>query len=522
MLADDEVELNGGDGKDQPDIQAEAEEKDAGRKDSAADISIAISASCMEEDSEEEEEAERERAAAAAGSPQAGEVKEVKERAWRCRKFLRGYCRSRARTATSALPPVPFRCKDRDVRYLITGINNPSGYHGVDFCWSLQAHTDRIVTCITTKQGCVTSGADMLVKMWNYSGAPLGVLMQSVPVGRRSMKWDCMLDAAGIMRNEGLELDAIIEEVKDLVTSEKPDIYDMDFTTMEPGANAEDFTRSDLRQRIELTSSKLGIDFPTEGESALARSQLDMDEFDAFMQEEVLQADAASQASSHKMLDAAMMEIRSTSSKKVTKIDFTKKQETDMQRKRREKKFEETSSKYEKLGGMKVGPPGTESGVLDRDINLAEIQAMSGHGADTDASTQRDARDKVGGEAGTAEASGLDDGCSVDFNDLDSLVSSLGLPGSVQGLGESLARSIDLVASKGRRTRRIAKTCAKYDHWDKLESALKSSTKQKPGGVPPRSADYIAKQRAKSPSGKKRPPKLEAPDETSVITEGRQ
>ncbi len=135
---------------------------------------------------------------------------------WRGRTHVRGYCRHHPRDKRSALPPVPFKYKDKEVRYLVTGVNHPNSYQGVDFRWSLQAHDDRIVDMLCTSQGCVTSGADMLVKMWAYDGEPLGVLMQSVPVGRRNKRWDLLLDAAGYMQAEDDELDAIIEEVEDL------------------------------------------------------------------------------------------------------------------------------------------------------------------------------------------------------------------------------------------------------------------------------------------------------------------
>jgi len=423
--------------------EVKAAEKEPSHKESNAAISLAGSESSSQVDFEEEKD----------------------ESQWHCRSYIRGFCRNRVRAANCAVPPVPFKDKERDVRYLVTGTNNPSGNHGVDFCWALQAHGDRIVTCLTNEHGCLTSGADMLVKMWSFTGEPLGVLVQSVPVGRRNQKWELMLDAEGIMKREKEELDEIIEQVEELAQDpELPNIYDMDFANMEPGANAEDFTRSELRQRIGQTSAKLGIHFPVEGEEA------DSDE------------EHIKSVAGGKSLSSALHELRSTRVKQDAEINIqARREESDMTRKRREKKFEETSRKYEKLAGMRVGPPGSDSGVLDRDVDLKEIRALAGHGVNTSAEEQSEARDSV------AQEPSQDLGeSSVNFDDLASLVSSLGVPGSVQGVGESINNQIGSFSQKGKRTQQIAKTCKKYDNWSKLEQALEASTKKLRGGVPPR------------------------------------
>jgi WD40 repeat protein len=399
-------------------------------------------------------------------SSQVDEEEEKDESQWHGRSFIRGFCRNRARTANSAVPPMPFRDKARETKYLVTGTNNPAGNHGVDFCWALQAHGDRIVSCLTNLHGCVTSGADMLVKMWTFGGEPLGVLMQSVPVGQRSQKWELMIDAEAIMKREDEELDMIIEQVEELTEDpELPNIYDMDFSAMEPGANAEDFTRSELRQRIGQTSTKLGIHFPVEGE-------------DQDSEEEDIRSIAGG-----KSLSSALHELRSTRAKENKMSIQERREESDMTRKRREKKFEETSRKYEKLAGMHVGPPGSDSGVLDKDVDLKEIQALAGHGVDTSVEEQSEAKSNVS----VAETSNQDLGeSSVNFDDLASLVSSLGLPGSVQGVGDSINNQIGTFSQKGKRTQDIAKTCKKYDNWSKLEQALDASTKKVRSGVPPR------------------------------------
>ena len=140
---------------------------------------------------------------------------------------------------------------------------------------------------------------------------------------------------------------------------------------MEPGPNAEDFTRSELRQRIEQTSANLGIDFPVEGQSD------DEDIFDD-MDKMINMNETKEEKIKHNRSNA-LLEIRSTHSKDTHK-GFVIDEETDMARKRREKKYSETSQKYAKLGGMLVGPPGTNNGVLDPDIDIHEINALAGHG----------------------------------------------------------------------------------------------------------------------------------------------
>ena len=381
---------------------------------------------------------------------------------WHCRLNVRGFCRNRPRIGNSALPPMPFKDRERDTRYLIPGSNHPSGYHGVDFKWALQAHGDRIVTCLSTQHGCVTSGADMLVKMWTFGGEPLGVLMQSVPVGRRSQKWHLMLDAEAIMRQEDQELDEIIEQVEELAENpELPNIYGMDFATMEPGANAEDFTRSDLRQRIEQTTSKLGINFPVEGED------IDQEEEDL------------SHLQGSKTLERALHELRSTHVEE--KNHDVRREESEMTRKRREKKFEETSRKYEKRAGMRVGPPGTDSGVLDRDIDLHELDVLTEHkGQNGEDVNEGEAKSLV--QESSVKSKLGESTSSVNFEDLQSLISSIGLPSSVHGVGEALNEQIKRAAQKGARTQSIAEKCNKYDNWKRLELAMEASSKKSSGG----------------------------------------
>ena len=412
------------------------------------------------------------------------------------RRFVKGICRRLTRTNTSALPPAPIppsidkdysgtRVKRTD--YAVSEPNNAAAYQGVDFLWGVQAHGNRISTCVVTPQGCLTSGADLMVRMWSQDGLPLGVLLQSVPIGRRSQTWDLLLDAKGIMESEDAELDEIIEEVQELAAAEdKPDIYTMDFTSMEPGAGAEEFTRSELRQRIDETSNKLGIHFPTEGEEITKHTgEFDPDDPD------IGSVDAAI-ANKVKTLDNALAELRSYH----TASEFTPKgpDKTEMQEKMQAKKYREISKKFAKKGGMLMGPPGSDSGVINHDIDMNDIvepgkekeqEDENDLGPKTAAGephTERDGGDSsVDDGKGTAANSSFAEPSigSVDFNDLASLASSLGLPSSVKHVGKSLQSSIDKASSSGERTIAIKKKCDQYSNWAALERALDSDDPSK-------------------------------------------
>lgn len=381
------------------------------------------------------------------------------------RRYVKGIARRLTRTARSALPPVPiFKNATATVAqrtvFAVAEPNDAYAYQGVDFCWALQAHGDRIASCVVTKHGCVTSGADLLVKMWTYDGMPLGVLLQSVPVTKRSQTWDLVLDAEAIMKREDEELDDIIGEVQDLVDDpDKPDIHNMDFAAMEPGAGAEEFTRSELRQRIDETSNKLGINFPTEGEEIVkVMGETDPDDPD------IGSIDSMGRV---KTLDNALTELRSYHSASEYKPKGPDK--TEMQLKMELKKYRQIARKFEKRGGMLVGPPGSDSGVINHDIEEEEeVQISPEDGGDSNAPPKTG----VKAEASLAES-------SVDFTDLASLASSLGLPGSVKNVGDSLSQSIAKAAQKGKRTQVIKEKCNRYKGWAALEEALTTDASAK-------------------------------------------
>ena len=177
-------------------------------------------------------------------------------------------------------------------------------YLGINFCWAVQAHDDRIVTMCVTDEGILTSAADRLVKMWSFEGLPIGVLVKSVQSGTKSSKWDLDLDVESIMRGENIELDGVVDKVDQLARSEDlPNIEEMDFSEMEPGANTAEFTKSDLRQRIDRTTSLLGLNFPVQGASREEYSEL-----------EAAMSDLDNRSTSSKSLESALFELKSPNS----------------------------------------------------------------------------------------------------------------------------------------------------------------------------------------------------------------
>ena len=83
-------------------------------------------------------------------------------------------CKRRLHHPLSAMPPLPQKGKS----YLLGHGNDATSYLGVRFNWSVEAHAACIVCCKVIPDGVLTSAADKLVKMWTFSGQPLGVLIQ--------------------------------------------------------------------------------------------------------------------------------------------------------------------------------------------------------------------------------------------------------------------------------------------------------------------------------------------------------
>jgi len=185
---------------------------------------------------------------------------------------IKGFCRQKKRNSISALYPTSSSTKtttttmtkvdDDPLIYLVGEPHNATSYLGIEFCWAIEAHDDRIITCQATSYGLLTSSADRLVKLWSFEGRPLGSLLQSVPVGLRNRSWEAIVDIETIIKKENEELDGIIEKVSHVLLSpSKPDISLIDFAGMENGAKAAEFSRSELRKRVDRSSKKLSIDF---------------------------------------------------------------------------------------------------------------------------------------------------------------------------------------------------------------------------------------------------------------------
>ena len=167
------------------------------------------------------------------------------------------------RHVNSALLPITNRFEDG-----VYHVNKDSDYSncnvGIDFVWSLSAHNQRITALVTSEHGIISSGDELLVKMWDFDGNQIGVFLQSVPIGKRSPQWHLDLDIANIMDRENAELDMIMGEIQELEEdNEQPNIFAMDFSGLKPGSKeSAQFSMSELRQRVEKSKELLGIDFP--------------------------------------------------------------------------------------------------------------------------------------------------------------------------------------------------------------------------------------------------------------------
>lgn len=281
-------------------------------------------------------------------------------------------CMTQMRSNNTACPAV----LENPTKYLLSDNRNAMAYLGVDFLWTIQAHEDRIITCRCTEHGILTSAADMLVKMWTCEGTPVGVLLQNVPVGIPARHWKLSIDIDTIRANEEEELDEIIENVGEIVADpDKPDIEDMDFTGMEPGVDAAEFTYSELRQRIEETSKKLGMDFPV--------NQPTIEIEDSVF-------DNGSVNSGSKSLVAALHEIKSPEGAVDYHSKFNKL--SGLQQKQKSQKKHEVVKLFERKAGMLVEDDGVRGGgslIPEEDIgDLNDILSLSSKAEDQ---SQRDA-----------------------------------------------------------------------------------------------------------------------------------
>lgn len=146
--------------------------------------------------------------------------------------------------------------------YLLGLGNDATSYVGIKFNWAVEAHAACGNYCKAIPDGVLTTAADKLVKMWSFDGLPLGVLIQSVPEGARSRMWSLEIDVEPAMAREVQDLDDVIVQVQELVKdTDKPELEGFDFSGIDPGEHSIAFSRSELRKRIERTSTILGVDF---------------------------------------------------------------------------------------------------------------------------------------------------------------------------------------------------------------------------------------------------------------------
>lgn len=181
--------------------------------------------------------------------------------------FARAVSSFSSRDYTAALHPV----FDAAVDYIFPDVYRSTPAlpnRGISFCWHVQAHEERILTVKCISHGILTGSSDRMVRMWSFEGVPIGELLQNIPVGVRNSNWKMELDVVEIMDKEDAELNEIMQRVQELAQSDDlPDIKNMDFSGLEPGAQSAEFSRSELRQRIEKSSDILGLVFPIDKET---------------------------------------------------------------------------------------------------------------------------------------------------------------------------------------------------------------------------------------------------------------
>jgi len=350
---------------------------------------------------------------------------------------IQNICKQLSRDDASALAPIHHDITN----FLLAHKNNHNSYLGVRFKWALYAHSDRIVNCTCTKEGILTSGADRLVKMWTYDGIAIGTLLQSVPIGTRSKSWDLVIDVKSIIAKENEELNEIIKQVTEL--SEKddnPNILELDFSGMELGAESANFSQSVLRQRIDRTSTNLGLNFPSMSKSNVEMKLLD-DEF-------TVQTLTSSVSAGSKSLINALKEIKSAD----TDIDWDLRHKamTYVQQRRRATKLEILSKAYEEKSGVQLNIKKKHTSIVvekeAKDKDFAELS----HSAATDHSTVND------------ELYSLDS-----LNKMDNM--SIKKDFHVNG---KLAESMKKAHDNGIRTMSMLKSCRKYTTFDKLDQAI--------------------------------------------------
>lgn len=364
-----------------------------------------------------------------------------------------GLCKNIDRDDSAALAPI-----DHDISsYLLSRPSDAMAYLGARFKWSIYAHNDRIINCTCTPEGVLTSGADRLVKMWNYQGVPIGTLLQSVPIGSRSKTWDLVLDVKSIIERENEELDVMIEQVSQLArTGEKPDIYSMDFTGMQLGEESANFSQSVLRQRIERTTKILGIDFPTSTKPSAKQ------EDDNFSVDLGSVAGTVSSVGGKSLADA-LQEIKSTDSG--IDYEYKTKSLSYIQQRRKANKLEQLSRQYEEKSGVRLNTASKEISIWE------DEETDNKKGVDFDkllsaANSVSHSHD---------DASVNDDLYSIDLIDERKQTNQARHNAYKAASKSKIADSIKQAHERGARTISMMKSCQKYKAFNALDEAIQSN-----------------------------------------------
>lgn len=364
-----------------------------------------------------------------------------------------GLCKDIIRDESAALAPI-----DHDISpYLLARRHDAMSYLGIRFQWALYAHNDRIINCTCTPDGVLTSGADRLVKMWTFDGLPIGTLLQSVPIGMRSRTWDLTLDTKSIIQHENEELDKIIEQVTELALhGDKPDIYSMDFTGMQLGAESANFSQSVLRQRIEKTTQILGLDFPTTGQSKAQNSD------DLYSVDMSSVAGSVSSSAAGKSLADALSEIKSTESG--VDYEFKTKSMSYIQQRRKANKLENLSKQYEEKSGVHLNTTNKEISIWENEDDEKDKHVDF---------------DKLLSNANTKvvrdDASVNDDLYSVDTINEKREKSKQKRAASKNFIESKIADSIKKVQERGPRTISMLNSCKKYRNFSALDEAIQTN-----------------------------------------------
>lgn len=174
---------------------------------------------------------------------------------------LKKLCQKRYRDYRSAAPPVIL---NREC-FLVENKLNPSNYLGIDFIFTITAHDDRIVSCNYTLHGILTCGSDLLVKIWDFNGICIGILLNSIPIGSKNPSWKLNIDAENLIKKETLELEKVLDKVEILKSKNHSlnqiELLNIDINNIDPSVETNSFSQSDLRKRIEKSTKILGINF---------------------------------------------------------------------------------------------------------------------------------------------------------------------------------------------------------------------------------------------------------------------